>query len=209
MAGERVARHFVIDGFLPTELAEELLVYAADRKRGWRTTRVSNLRGGRLKRAVRQSQAAKGGLGPFEPAFTAAIAARTPELCQETGSAPLAAGEADLEIELVAHRDGGFYARHIDTFADPSNSEKRGPRFVSTVYYLHRRKRGFSGGELALYPFIGDAPPVLIEPHHNRLVAFPSIAPHEVLPVRCAGDAPEAARFSINCWLRCPPGGGQ
>lgn len=98
-------------------------------------------------------------------------------------------------------------ARHVDTFIDPMQGDVRGVRVVSAVYYLHHQPKGFIGGELALYPFRGDGPPELIEPRHNRLVAFPSIAPHEVLPVQTG--AAEAARFSINYWLRRPLSGGQ
>ena len=72
---------------------------------------------------------------------------------------------------------------------------------VSAVYYFHRQPRGFSGGQLAIYPIdAGDA--ATIEPMHDRLVVFPSFAPHEVLPVTVPGNAFADARFSINCWLR-------
>jgi SM-20-related protein len=106
-----------------------------------------------------------------------------------------------IELELAAHRDGGFYRTHIDTHTGPAQEGDGRDRMLTMVYYFHRTPRAFSGGEIALYPFVPGGDPVLIEPADNRLVAFPSLALHEVRPVACPGDDWADARFAVNIWF--------
>ncbi len=129
---------------------------------------------------------------------------------------PLAAGFIDLlgvsafepdgvELELVAHGDGAFYSRHIDTFtgeAEGANSARQ--RLISAVLYLHALPKAFSGGALRLYALgrtatIADF--VDIEPQHNSLVAFPSWIPHSVERVSCPSKNFMDSRFAINAWF--------
>jgi len=108
---------------------------------------------------------------------------------------------AKFEIELVAHHDGAFFARHIDTFV------KNGPpstRVISAVYYFHRQPRAFSGGALRLMSLAGtDAPGTYVDvpPDNDTLVFFPSWYPHEVLKVLCPSGEFSDSRFAINCWV--------
>ena len=107
-----------------------------------------------------------------------------------------------VELDVTAHRDGGFYGPHRD-----SGSGYSGSRLVSFVYYFHREPKGFAGGELLLYDtcvatdrYRGTAFS-RIEPVNNSLVFFPSDYYHEILPVRAESDAFENARFTVNGWL--------
>jgi Rps23 Pro-64 3,4-dihydroxylase Tpa1-like proline 4-hydroxylase len=112
-----------------------------------------------------------------------------------------------VELELVAHGDGAFYRRHIDT---QTATERSHIRVLSGVYYFHRQPKRFTGGALRLYA-IGDPQRFTdIEPTHNTLVVFPAWAPHEVQPVRCPSGQFMDSRFAINCWLHArPPGAGE
>ena len=110
--------------------------------------------------------------------------------------------EHHVELDVTAHRDGGFYCPHRD-----SGSARSGSRLVSFVYYFHREPKGFAGGELLLYDtcvatdrYRGTAFS-RIEPVNNSLVFFPSDYYHEILPVRTESDAFENARFTVNGWL--------
>src|SRR5690606_6893562 len=105
------------------------------------------------------------------------------------------------EMELVAHNDGAFFARHIDTFTG-ANGLPPTQRMISAVYYFFETPRRFSGGELRLYPVLGGvANWADIEPVCDTLVCFPSFAPHEVLPIACPSGQFAHSRFAINTWI--------
>lgn len=108
-----------------------------------------------------------------------------------------------FEVELVAYDDQGFIARHRDT--GTGASRHRQDRIVSMVYYLHREPQGYSGGALRLWslgPESGERSHADIPPEQNALVAFPSWAVHEVLPVQVPSRRYEDARFAINFWAQ-------
>src|SRR5262245_64089484 len=94
---------------------------------------------------------------------------------------------ARYEIELVAHGDGAFYSRHIDTDTE-RGADADMHRIVSGVYYFNNEPKAFSGGALRLYsfgPFASNSRFVDIEPSHNTFVVFPSWVLQDVLPVSC------------------------
>jgi len=104
-------------------------------------------------------------------------------------------------LELVAQGDGGFFAKHGDTYR--SDPRARGDRMISAVFYFHRAPKAFSGGQLRLHGLSASTGEVArdIEPLQGRLVVFPSWWPHEVLRVSCESGAFEDSRFSLNCWI--------
>lgn len=73
-------------------------------------------------------------------------------------------------------------------------------RVLSLVYYLHREPKVFGGGNLVMHALMGEEQRV-ITPRHDRLVAFPSIAQHQVEPISLPGDNFADARFPLVCWL--------
>ena len=107
-----------------------------------------------------------------------------------------------LETELVAHGDGAFYKRHIDT-QTARYEDVNQIRVLSAVYYFHAEPKAFTGGALRLYAIGGKHGEnfVDIEPVRNSLLVFPSWAPHEVMPVRCRSKQFVDSRFAINCWV--------
>ena len=110
--------------------------------------------------------------------------------------------EFHVELNVTAHRGGGFYLPHRDT-----GYARSGSRLVSFAYYFHCEPKAFAGGELLLYDTCiatdgyRAAAFSRIEPLNNSLVFFPSNYYHEVLPVRAQSDAFENARFTVNGWL--------
>lgn len=192
----RRALHLAIDGFLPQEVADTMLAEMLAAEVQFTPSTIGSSGTGRLDASYRSSQRLPLHSGVNSTPLIDAIHAQLDALCGALGVSPFVMCRS--ETSLVSHRDGDFYKRHVDTRIGVSDDPS--VRVVSCVYYLHRIPRGFSGGELAIYPLVGHAPPVLIEPVHNRLAVFPSFVPHEVLPIRSTGGFAES-RFSVNCWV--------
>ena len=110
--------------------------------------------------------------------------------------------EPKLETELVAHGDGAFYKRHVDTQTGHYPDIKR-IRILSCVYYFNAEPKAFTGGALRLHALGGKDGEnfVDIEPMRNSLLVFLAWAPHEVLPVSCPSKKFTDSRFAINCWV--------
>ena len=105
-----------------------------------------------------------------------------------------------IEVELVAHGDGAFFLRHIDTLTHRDGRH----RIISAVYYFHALPKAFSGGVLRLHSLAASGQQctfVDIAPDYDTLVFFPSFFPHEVLPVKCASRHFLDSRFAINFWI--------
>lgn len=202
MNGRAVPGHLVVDGFLPDDVAQALLGHALAGEELFVPALVKAE--GRYRVAEEDRQAySTGKLGPAGPHFTAAVEAHFEHFCRAVGLAPFPI--AGWDVEMAAHRDGGFFREHIDTMTAQNRPGQPGDRILSLVYYLHRPGARFAGGELVLRPFIGNGNAVRIAPQHNRLIAFPSFARHEVETIRVPGNAWQDARFSINCWLLRAP----
>lgn len=196
----RYFNHLIIDDFLPQGFHDSLLQHALENREKFAPSRIANGAdsNGKIDANFRISWRCEAGLGQYKKPFKEAIRSRLAELIHHLGLQ--AFGRPKLETELTAHRNGGFYRTHIDTTAGPTARRPSRNRVISTVYYFHTQPKGFSGGELGLAP-LGNGSAILIEPRDNRLVAFPSFAPHEVRPIACANDDFAFARFAVNCWL--------
>ncbi len=191
-------KYALIDSFLPETVHANLLAFALASQDRFTPTSVRKADVKIIDHSVRQSLRCADKLGPYEADFTAAVQSRLPQLCAAAGIAPFHV--AATELELAAHGDGGFYKVHYDTFTHEARADGQSDRVLSAVYYFHREPAGFSGGELQLHRFGGGAA-ARIAPRNNRLLVFPSIAPHEVLPIACASGEFADYRFSVNCWL--------
>jgi Rps23 Pro-64 3,4-dihydroxylase Tpa1-like proline 4-hydroxylase len=145
-------------------------------------------------------------LGGYRPLLKSRIIGLVPDLIAQLRVTPFDAPK--LETELVAHGDGAFYTRHVDT--QTAYYDDVGQiRVLSGVYYFNAEPKAFSGGALRLYAIGGkpDETFVDIEPLRNSLLVFPSWAPHQVMPVSCPSKRFIDSRFAINCWvLRKKPG---
>ena len=189
----------VLDDFLTNELLSSLDEYVrADRQ----TMDLMEF-GGTPEQgaysALRKLWVLKDALGPLESAFRSAVMDRFADLCTGTGVAPFVV--ARVETEVCAQRSGSFFAKHVDTDTGEASEALTSDRLISSVFYFPREPLAFSGGELVLYDFTGKIPAARLAPHRNRLVAFPSFAYHEVMPITASDGTFEGARWSVNCWL--------
>jgi Rps23 Pro-64 3,4-dihydroxylase Tpa1-like proline 4-hydroxylase len=149
-------------------------------------------------RAMRAAEFCPAGLGELRGPFLDLVLAKLDAMLAALGMARFEV--ADIEAELVAHNDGAFFSRHIDTRLDYAEAGKDIHRMISLVYYFHREPKGFHGGELELHP-VARGEPQVFEPLNNRLIAFPSFIPHEVRRVACPSGEFADSRFAINVWL--------
>jgi len=143
--------------------------------------------------------------GPLEAMLREHVLKIAPVLIEELRVS--LSGISRVELEFVAHNDGAFFTRHIDTETG-ARWAADGIRFLSGVYYLHHQPKAFTGGCLRLFPFGGDGRQeafVDVEPEHNTLVVFPSWVAHEVRPIHCPSKRFAHSRFAINIWLRAAP----
>jgi len=187
----------VMKDFLDEELVARLLDYALLNESKFEATTI---RGGVVDQSRRRSISLD--LGPMKVEIKTRLQTLAPSLTEQLRVTPFEL--ARIELELVAHGDGAFYKRHIDTFTgddDVGNTQ----RMVSGVYYFHAEPKAFSGGALRLHAF--GAPDentkfIDIQPLRNTLLVFPSWAIHEVLPIECPSKRFIDSRFAINCWFR-------
>ena len=185
----------VLADFLAPADAARLLDYTAANEAAFTPTQVGVAGRGRVDPGFRVSRACRD-LGESGPLLAQKLTDIAPELVAALKMTPFEISR--VELQLVAHGDGAFYRRHIDT---QTASDTQNLRALSGVYYLHRAPRRFSGGALRFYA-IGDERRFLdVEPVHNTLVVFPAWAPHEVMPVSCPSGGFMDSRFAVNCWL--------
>jgi SM-20-related protein len=206
---DRIAPHVVRDDFLPADTLRSLIAWTLAREADFVSTLVGGPHG-RVDTAIRASRCLPA--KTFEPQralFLDHIAPLVADLCPALGLQHFTVGK--IQLGLVCHNDGDYYRRHSDTAV--TATRQSATRMISAVFYFHPEPKGFSGGELRLHPFSARAETGAfadLVPAQNRLVAFPSWAPHEVMPVSCPSGAFAASRFSVNCWIhRALPDGDQ
>ena len=193
-----------IRDFLTTDERNDILEFSIANEARFKSTEI--LRGGIGE--INPQQRASVGLRDFSPAkdlLRARVTALCPKLIAElrvTSFVP-----AKVELELVAHGDGAFFRRHIDTVTGPV-AKGRSTRMISAVYYFYTEPKAFAGGALQLYRFgrVESADDFIdIQPEQNALVAFPSWVAHEVLPITCPSGRFADSRFAVNCWVHAAP----
>ncbi|GAA4643340.1 2OG-Fe(II) oxygenase [Pontixanthobacter gangjinensis] len=196
-------KYAIIDGFLGPEFSAKLLAFAVENERNFYAAGVtSSNAAASVDCDTRNSAEFQGDWGQLGERLRHAFLTRASELFGAAGLAPITM--PILEISMVAHQDGGFFRKHVDSLSDTTRRFADADRILSAVYYFHGEPAAFSGGELAILPIAGDIEPVKIAPNHDRLVIFPSFAPHEVLRISVPDNAFSNARFSVNCWF-CRP----
>jgi Rps23 Pro-64 3,4-dihydroxylase Tpa1-like proline 4-hydroxylase len=184
----KVPPHGLLRNWLGIEVVQQLLAYAQSNKHLFRESKVV----GGLDRTRRFSQRLE--LGNFKSEIETRVQGALPEIFARLRAKPFI---PTFELELVAHGDGAFFARHIDTLM-----HRR--RVISAVYYFFSLPKAFSGGVLRLHSMAAtgqEGTYVDIPPDYNTLVFFPSTFPHEVLPVKSPSGAFLDSRFAINIWI--------
>ena len=193
-AGSLMPPYLVLHDFLDEETVSRLLEYALAREAAFAPTGVRRVGGDPT--SIRMSMGIWD-LGPFKPILKSKVLGLVPDLVVKLRTTPVR--DPKLELQLVAHNEGAFYKRHIDT---QTASELYSIRILSAVYYFHVAPRAFTGGALRLFAIGGDGNRFVdIEPTHNSLLVFPSWAPHEVMPVSVPSGRFANSRFAINFWI--------
>jgi SM-20-related protein len=187
-----------LSNWLGTDMLARLLNFARKSRDNFQTSSVDYGEDERIDLTYRRSSTLTK-LGGLENDLLARIQAALPFMFEQLGSAPFK--PARFELEMVAHGDGAFFARHHDTTTPPNGTSHR---VISAVYYFHEVPKSFSGGVLRLHSIGGNGKAgsfVEIEPTNDTLIFFPSWFPHEVLSVTCPSGRFEDSRFAINCWV--------
>jgi SM-20-related protein len=190
--------YLVLRDFLDEATVAGLLAHALSRQADFAPTRIGS-------KGVNSSfrvSARLSDIGDYQETFESKILDLVPRLMAQLQVTPFEASK--LETELIAHGDGAFYKRHKDTERAARYNEVDTIRVLSAVYYFNADPKAFTGGALRLYA-IGDKAAenfIDIEPLRNTFLAFPSWAPHEVMPVSCPSKRFIDSRFAINCWVR-------
>lgn len=196
---ETLAPYRIVRGFLGEDLVEQLLAHAQAHRDRFTPAKVGYKEATRVDEQIRSSAVLRD-LGPLADLLTARFRAIADWAAAEMKISPFSADH--LEIQLVAHGDGAFFGRHIDTHMHPPSASKT--RILTGVYYFHAVPKRFTGGALRLYPLVHkpgmDQPYQDIEVERDMLLLFPSWAPHEVRPVACPSGVFADYRFAINCW---------
>jgi SM-20-related protein len=188
--------YIVLRDFLDEETVADLLDYVISRQSDFRPTRLDSHD---VNPSVRISMGLRD-LGKFKQVLQTKILDLVPSFVADMGATPVK--EPWLETELVAHGDGAFYKRHIDTQIGGYHNTKL-IRVLSGVYYFNTEPQAFTGGALRLHALgsKGGENFVDIAPLRNSLLVFLAWAPHEVLPVSCPSRRFIDSRFAINCWI--------
>jgi predicted 2-oxoglutarate/Fe(II)-dependent dioxygenase YbiX len=132
----------------------------------------------------------------------AEVEARFSRLCQPLGEhfgMPLTGVQP---VTFLAYEPGDFYLPHVDAGAGPGVTENSAARRVSVVVFLNgegdSRNGDFQGGRLTVYGTMGPEGKEFgfpLAPRAGLLVAFPSVATHEVTPTT------SGRRCSLVTWL--------
>lgn len=197
-AFDRIPPHTRRDAFLPLGESRSLLQWVLAHEAELCPSRVT----GDIHRPSGRNARSYYGEPPWKSRLIERAEAALPAILPEIGIAPFT--PSGFEVELVAYDDQCFIARHRDTGTGATRHTR--DRIVSMVYYLHSEPKGFTGGELRLWPLrqAEGSDPVFrdVAPVQNAIVAFPSWAVHEVLPVRVPSGQFSDARFAINIWAQ-------
>ena len=192
-----------LNNFLGAEVCGELLQFAIASEGEFHATAVGGI--AEPNPSIRRSVCIDS-IGRFFDVVERRIQQVIPELTHDLRLSRFEAGLIDLQ--MVAHGDGGFYTRHIDTFTGKDRFAK-GDRVISCVYYFFNEPKAFTGGELRLHPLRTktDPTPAAIDMAitNDTLIAFSSWLPHEVLAVSSPSRTFADSRFSINCWVHQVP----
>ena len=195
--------HAIRRDFLPAPLAAQFLTFVGAHEARFAPSALY----GRVIDPTRRNSRTTRALGPLADELRRHFAAALPGLVDALRVNAFV--PAHFEIEQAAHGDGAFFKPHIDTVTGPEEPVET-DRVLSCVWYFHVEPKRYSGGALRLHRIgthrigtgpAGSAQGVDIEPEANMLVAFPSWAPHEVLPVSCPSERFMDQRFAVNCWV--------
>lgn len=196
---KKIPPYQLIEGFLGADLVSRLLLHAVENECHFQDSRVGDGANERVNHEIRISSVLRD-LGDLKEEIKSKFLDILPETLMKLGMSSFELHST--ELELAAHGNGAFYNTHIDTF---TGKDHKTVRVLTAVYYLHSEPKAFQGGDLRLLPLrygAEESNHLDIEPVSDRLVLFPSWAPHRVMPVISDSTDFRDSRFAINCWYR-------
>jgi len=201
-ASNTPAPHHIVPSFLGQRGVEQLLAYCTGNEAGFSDASIGDGKEALVDGQFRRSRSLTRPddfIYAVHAEFRRRLESLLPTITTALKLSPF--NPTVYEMELVAHNDGAFFARHIDTFTGAADLPPT-QRMISAVYYFFDTPKRFGGGELRLYPVLGGGTRwVDIEPVCDTLVCFPSFAPHEVMPIACPSGQFAHSRFAINTWI--------
>lgn len=198
---KKIPPYHVIENFLGADLVSRLLLHAVENQSLFQDSRVGDGANDRVDHEIRVSSVLRD-FGPLKGEVKSRFLDILPETLVRLGMSTFELHST--ELELAAHGNGAFYNTHIDTF---TGKDHETVRVLTAVYYFHAEPKAFQGGDLRLLPLRYSAEEsnhLDFEPANDRLVLFPSWAPHRVMPVISDSADFRDSRFAINCWYRKP-----
>ncbi len=126
--------HGRLANWLGSQMVDRLLDYAQSQRDNFNLSGIGRKENKRVDLTLRRSMALKQ-LGDLEDELVARARAALPVMFQQLGAARFEPSR--FELEVVAHGDGAFYARHRDTNIS-SGPPLGNRRVISAVYYFHR-----------------------------------------------------------------------
>jgi SM-20-related protein len=196
---DKIPRHGLVHDWLGLETVEHLLRFVQANEHRFVDTVVVHREGERVDNTRRVSRKLPT-LDDLNSELKTKLEDVLPLMFDRLGNKPFIPSK--IEVELVAHGDGAFFERHIDTITRLDHLGRS--RIISAVYYFHAMPKAFSGGVLRIHSLAASGQEgtfVDIAPDCDTLVFFPSFFPHEVLPVKCASGQFLDSRFAINLWI--------
>lgn len=196
---DAIPPYLVREGFLGSELVDKLIEFAVENEARFEDSTTGNTGNEQVRPEWRVSRLLRD-FGPLKKEIKSRFKAALPEALESLGMPDFELYH--VELEIVAHGNGAFYNTHIDTAIDKDDESVR---VLTAVYYFHANPKIFQGGNLRLLPLRrnGDEDKYLdIEPFNDRVLFFPSWAPHRVMPVISDSKVFRNSRFAINCWFR-------
>jgi SM-20-related protein len=193
---DKLPPYHIIENFFGQALIDQLIDYVLENQGRFEESTVGSSEG-RIDQEVRVSSILRD-FGPLKAEVKSLFKAAFPVALEQ-----LRMPDFELygtEREIVAHGNGAFYNRHIDTFTGAGEFSVRA---LTAVYYFHAQPKKFQGGEIRLLPLRNsevDSAYLDIDPINDRLLLFPSWVPHQVMPVITESVDFKDSRFAINCW---------
>jgi SM-20-related protein len=193
---DKLPPYHITENFLGQALIDQLIDYVLENQGRFEESTVGSSEG-RIDQEVRVSSILRD-FGPLKAEVKSLFKAAFPVALEQ-----LRMPDFELygtEREIVAHGNGAFYNRHIDTFTGAGEFSVRA---LTAVYYFHAQPKKFQGGEIRLLPLRNsevDSAYLDIDPINDRLLLFPSWVPHQVMPVITESVDFKDSRFAINCW---------
>jgi SM-20-related protein len=195
----KIPPYGLIHDWLGRETAERLLRFAQSNEHRFKDTTIAYEEGDRVDRVRRVSKILLN-VGPLKNELRGKLEELLPVMFNKLGNKPFKPSR--IEVELVAHGDGAFFAQHSDTITGLDHEGRS--RVISAVYYFHAFPKAFLGGVLRLHSLAASGEQgtfIDIAPDYDTLVFFPSFFPHEVLPVKSTSGQLLDSRFAINFWV--------